>query len=1131
MSLKIKLLLGAAVPLALAAPAFAQVQITTATTAPVTTQTAGTGGTPADITITSTGSITLDEQDNTTAVTMNSNNSVTNQGAITLPDSDNATGVRILPNFTGSLTNSGSISLLEDYTRTDTDNDNDLDGPVAIGTGRTGILLESGGTMTGDIRLTGGVTVEGNDSAGVSLRSVLNGAYVQDSGITVTGANSYGVDIREDVSGDVLIGGGVSVNGENSAALRVLGNVGGEFMIDSNIIATGFTSTTISNYADPDFLGPNDVPIADRRDADDLLAGGPAVQIRGDLAYGFLLNGAAVGGVDPTDDIKDVIQDFNENRSQGQISMIGSSYGVLITPEDGVAGGELRLGLVRETILDTLDDDKDNDRTEQIGQFDYEYGFINRGTINANGLNIGFAPTGVRIAGSADGTHQTIVEGGLFNGGSITATAYEANAVALNIGSGASTPAIVNTGAIVSNVNTETTHDAIAVLLDAGANVSSVVNNGAIAANVRGYDGDAVAFRDLSGTVTNFTNSSRIIAGFTDDDPRDDITSGTGRAIAVDLSHSPSAIMFTQQDTIGNARIFGDVLFGAGDDRFNVHSGEVYGNVEFGGGNNTLDAANSGLFGNVSFTGPAATVNLNNARMAGALSLGTANAALSFTNNSTYAGAITGTGTSSLAVDNSTVNSLGIDTVALSNMSLANGSRVGFAVNAARVTASDPVFSVAGTADIAANTVFAPIFQQFVNQTYTLRLVEAGTLNTAGPVEAMLNAQAPYLFNLALSRPVGEQAIDMTLSVKSAEQLGLTTRYAGAYNSVLDLLEQDDAVAAAITGLSSQGEFIRGWSDLMPASDISAVRLLGSNSSAAFGAVADRLDLITRRPDAPEGAWIEEFGVYHDSDNTSAEFGAAGGGFGVAAGLDLYASDTFIVGGFASLESIELDEKQRTSAPLSVQHTTIGAYGGWRNGPLSVNGTASFGMASFESVREIASAGLQDKFTAEWDATTWSAGARANYTMAAGPFDLIPYASLDFISVTQDGYTETAGTLTNLAIVAGEGESTLATAGVGVTLAGEFGSDATLRWRPEVSAGYRSVLSWDNSPAPLSFAGAAAGQTFTLDAGKDPDDALTAGLGLNIDSQFLNMKFGYDAEITDNAITHYGSVTLRLAFW
>ena len=32
-------------------------------------------------------------------------------------------------------------------------------------------------------------------------------------------------------------------------------------------------------------------------------------------------------------------------------------------------------------------------------------------------------------------------------------------------------------------------------------------------------------------------------------------------------------------------------------------------------------------------------------------------------------------------------------------------------------------------------------------------------------------------------------------------------------------------------------------------------------------------------------------------------------------------------------------------------------------------------------------------------------------------------------------------------------------------------------------------------------------------------------------SQFLNLKLGYDAEFGENSTTHYGSITLRMAFW
>lgn len=339
MSFKVRLLLSAAVPIVFALPAAAQVQITTATTTPVATATAGAGSTAANVEITSSGSVTLDEQPGSTAVTINSSNTVTNNGTISVTDSNNATGVRITPGIAGGYSGGGTISILEDYTRTDTDNDGDLDGPLAQGTGRAGILVDAGGTLNGGIGLgTGGsVSVEGNDSFGVSVRSVLNGDYrqkqaVTDSdtdaddedsngaNVTVTGSNSVALDFRGNITGNVGIGGRTQATGQNSVGARFLGDVAGEFMIDGSIVATGFTSTTASDYEDPDTASTTDNFEPAKLDADDLLVGGSALEIRGDLMRGFLINGPATGGADPTDDVKDVVQDFNPNRTAGALS-------------------------------------------------------------------------------------------------------------------------------------------------------------------------------------------------------------------------------------------------------------------------------------------------------------------------------------------------------------------------------------------------------------------------------------------------------------------------------------------------------------------------------------------------------------------------------------------------------------------------------------------------------------------------------------------------------------------------------------------------------------------------------------------------------------------------------------------
>jgi uncharacterized protein with beta-barrel porin domain len=986
--------------------------------------------------------------------------------------------------------------------------------------------------MNGSINLkAGSISVEGNNSAGVSLQSAVNGNYRQKASIGITGDNSIALDIQQNVSGNVQIGGATNALGQNSQGVRLLGNVGGEFMIDGSVSATGFTSTSVSNYVDPDELEPGDPTSAEILDPEDLLTGGSALTVRGNLARGVLINGAATGGADPTADVKDVVQNFNENRTTGAVTTFGSAPAFLLQPLDGASGQNITLGLVRESVTDTLDDDDDDNIDEIIGVFDYDFGFINRGTIGGNGHNTGFAGTGLKIAGSADGTHTTTISGGVFNSGSIFGVAFEADGIGIDFGAGATTPQLVNQGTISATVATETTHDAVAVLIRPGANLPSLTNNGLISSNVRGYDGDSVAIRDLSGTLTNVRNNSRIASGFTDDDADDDITSGLGRAIAIDLSANTVGATLTQSDAVDNTRIFGDILFGSGNDRADLLSGEVLGKIDFGAaGSDTLNINSAKLTGDAVFHGGANNVSLNSGQMIGALTLGNANSTLNFTNGSAYAGAITSTGgTVNMLVDNSTMNNSADGTLNVATMNLQNNAKVGFVIDNARIAGNVPIFN-AGTANIAANTTFTPIFEEFQNQAFTLRVLNAGALNLAGPVANMLNAQSPFLFDVELSRPAATNSLELAFRVKTADELGLNTRAADAYDAVLDLAEENSTVGAAITSLPDQAQFLRGWNDLLPGQDAAIVQVLASNATAAFGATAHRLDLISEKPDAPGGAWAEEFGVYHDSDPTLDRLGVSGGGFGVAAGVDLLSTGTALIGAYSALESLELEEKGRAAAPLNVSQTSLGLYGGWRSGNLAANGATSIGFSKFSSDRTISVGTLADRAKAEWDGTTYTAAGRVSYTQPIGWVDVKPYVAADYISFKEDGYQEST-TNEDLAIIAGDSESTLATASAGLNIAAHLWADDAYVFSPEIRAGYRSILSWDNSAASMRYAGGSAGTTFTLDPGGEPEDAFVGGLGLNVDSQFLNIKLGYDAEFGETTTTHYGSITLRMAFW
>ena len=254
MTFKVRLLLGAAAPLVFTLPAVAQVTISTATTRPVQTATANNGA-ASDVNITSAGSISL----TTAPATARPSRSTATTSSPTPArsasvNSNDAVGVRIMPGTCTDATRQRRDQPSSRTTiRTDTDSDGDLDGPLAQGTGRVGILLEPGGCDDGQHQprlpaATPSIGVEGNNTYGVSRpfdaeRQLHPGRRVVRHRLERA---SPSTSARTSIGRTSLIGGARQRAGRRRVGVRMLGDVGGEFMIDGAIIATGFTTTAMS---------------------------------------------------------------------------------------------------------------------------------------------------------------------------------------------------------------------------------------------------------------------------------------------------------------------------------------------------------------------------------------------------------------------------------------------------------------------------------------------------------------------------------------------------------------------------------------------------------------------------------------------------------------------------------------------------------------------------------------------------------------------------------------------------------------------------------------------------------------------------------------------------------------------
>ena len=565
-----------ALTVVLATSVSAETVISTATTAPLTTSASG------DIHVTSTGSIK--PTSGPAIITINSSNYVKNEGVLAIQGANNTSGILANTNLTGDITNSGTITIDENYTPTDNDKDGDLDGPFAQGTNRFGIHVLPGGTFTSNINNSGTITIEGNQSAGIAIDSALHGNLTSNGKITILGDDTVGIRTGS-VSGNVTIGSGSSVTAQGKNAVGVLlgGDIGGAVVFQGTVSSTGY------RYTSP----PADTS---KLDNDDLLQGGSAIVIAGNVGHGILLDAKPVTSTTNPDVDNDGIPDAQETTAA--ITTLGGAPAIAI----GSSTQDISIGAVASSAAG--------------------HGFVNKGSVAGLGVYAGVDATGILIGGTG---HNVNIAGGMTNSGSINATANGASAAGLHLGAGATVPQIVNDGGIGATGG-GTGAVVNAILIDSGATVNSITNTGTIAATLSGTDGTAAAIVDKSGTLGLIQNSGTI--GVTN--------AGTigDAAVAIDLSANTTGATVRQVAAASGKpapQINGTILFGSGGDTLDVQAGTVLGKIDFGGGSDALNLGAGSLFrGTLANSGGLAVTIGNGAtfdvQTAGAVSLGSLNA-------------------------------------------------------------------------------------------------------------------------------------------------------------------------------------------------------------------------------------------------------------------------------------------------------------------------------------------------------------------------------------------------------------------------------------------------------------------------------------------------------------------------
>lgn len=1066
---------------------------------------------------------------------------VTAEGTITLDgEAADTTAISVSGAPSGDISVAGAISIASGVV-TDANEQ-----PASFPQGRFGLLIGQDDSLTGDVTFEEGSTlvVDTANGAGIGLFGALDGTLSVAGGISVEGDNSAAIRVAGPVSGDVIVaavpvvGGdgpaGIDARGIGTHGVDVSGDVSGQLSIGRFIQTRVFTSALLDDGADPD--------TDEQLDAEEqaALVGGNALRVTGDVGGGIVLTAPVAAVVATTD------TPAQAARTGGALLSEGQSAALFI-------GGGAQIGAGT--------DDPDTD-------IDESFGLINGGTITGTGGVTGPSARAILV-------DDATIAGGFLNqvGADVTVQAggQDATAIAVEFTQAADVGSVINQGTVTATLASQS-GDAIAFVDRAGA-VTSFTNEGSITASVVGFGeavdgvapvpaGSPVAV-DLSANTSGvaFDNSGSIGGAVLLGSGDDTLSSQGFLGGDVSTGAGNDTISLDGSGGFGTGFLIGDVSTGTGDDTILISNGGLIGQlniagatpggIDFGDGFDTLTITGAG------------------SQAVNQVDFGGGGGALTISDGGSFQGSLQQADDVDLTVggngsllrllsDVSTVGSLTTlagETVTQGDMTTTQApATLSFQVDATGQTVSS--LNVLGDATIASDTIFRTEFQAAFADDLTAPILSAGgtlDIDLQDP-DARLDTDGavPFLFSQALVLSEDGQSVLLQLERRSAEEVGLDPIRAAAYEPFIAALaaannpftnedgtvsEADPDVGQAIFNIGATAEqtgqerFAEAFDQFLPGPLDAPLTYARAQTNSVTSLVTQRITQLRETPTRQRRVWLQESSYFVNQDTTvEGGPGYDGGGFVIAIGGDAPLGPIDTVGISASIATARYDEETGEDFPFDRLTYNFGAYAAESVGPLQFDGRAAFGFSNSQARRNVlivardelgratGDGDINRLTSASWDGTQLTGYARALYAGELGAWDVQPFASVDYIRISEDPFQETGDQVRAVALSADEREAESLRGNVGVIIGREFQTrpsrfdtsiPATVA--PRLTVAYSDELSSDPLEATFRFEG---GEDFVLTEEK-PGGAAILGADIAYENEYARLGLGISATASE----------------
>lgn len=274
--------------------------------------------------------------------------------------------------------------------------------------------------------------------------------------------------------------------------------------------------------------------------------------------------------------------------------------------------------------------------------------------------------------------------------------------------------------------------------------------------------------------------------------------------------------------------------------------------------------------------------------------------------------------------------------------------------------------------------------------------------------------------------------------------------------------------------------------------------------------------------------WGQGFGEYAHQDHRGLSNGYHATIWGTAIGGDIPAFNDRVrlglSGGYAQSDINSKDNSGNTDID-SYQGTL---YGGYIDGekPYYINGAFSFAYNKYNSLRHIAVGTITRTADADYDGQQYSVLFDGGYTFKAGDFRMTPIASLQYIRLHLEGYTESGADALNLSVKSQNYD--MLQSGLGMKFERPFELKESMLI-PEVHAKWLYDFIGDKQETTSTFSGG--GGSFATQGFNPARNSLDVGAKLTLATKWnWSLETNYDFEYKEDFTAHTGWADIRYGF-